>query len=684
MPLQTGKILSNRYRIVKLLGQGGFGAVYRAWDMNMECPRALKENLDTSPEAQKQFKREAQILGQLTHPNLPHVVDHFIIPGQGQYLVMDYVEGEDLDEMVKRVGGPLPESQVIPWIGQVCDALTYLHSQNPPIIHRDVKPANIKITPQGVAKLVDFGIAKIFDPNLRTTIGARAVTPGYSPHEQYGQGKTDPRTDIYALGATLYTLLTGQVPAESIQRMISDPLVPPERVNPTISPGLAEAILQAMQPDPNQRQQSTEALKTALHTSATAPIPSFSRPVAKPAPLPVIEPVKAPPAIQPKSTRKWVPWIGIGIVLVILVVFTGIGYGFGWFDNLLGLTTATPLSSSTRRQPTTTPLPSVKPATALPAAPPREADCASGQVFCVGLVTDGGKVTDKAFNQAAWEGLQAAEAEFHILIHSIETRDSQDYAANIAQYADKNFDAIVTVGFLMADVTARAAQEYPEIDFIGVDQFYEGVVPNYTALSFHEDEAGFLAGALAASISQTGTVAGVFGPNLVPPVVAFKEGYEAGARYINSDIQVISTYHPGGLDVAFTDPDWGAETAKQAIAKGADVVFGAGGTTGDGALIATASNPGAYCIGVDVDQWWTLPKTRPCLVSSAIKKFNNGVFLLTRKSMEGNFPGGVYYGEVGLTPFYDFDSQVPPEVKEKLSKLEDGLNDGSVSTGVAP
>jgi serine/threonine-protein kinase len=253
MPLQTGQVINNRYRIAKLLGQGGFGAVYRAWDMNIEASCALKENLDTTPEAQKQFRREAVILANLQHPNLPRVRDHFIIQGQGQYLVMDFVEGEDLQQMLDKQGGPLPESQVLPWIEQVCEALTYLHNQHPPIIHRDIKPANIKITPQGRAMLVDFGIAKVFDPHLSTTRGARAVTPGYSPQEQYGQGKTDARSDVYALGATLYALLTGVEPVESLQRVFSDPLTAPEGINPTITPKTADTIRQAMQPDPAQR-----------------------------------------------------------------------------------------------------------------------------------------------------------------------------------------------------------------------------------------------------------------------------------------------------------------------------------------------------------------------------------------------------------------------------------------------
>ncbi|MEW5871091.1 MAG: bifunctional serine/threonine protein kinase/MFS transporter [Chloroflexota bacterium] len=314
MPLATGQVLNNRYRIVKLLGQGGFGAVYRAWDTNLDCPRALKENLDTSPEAQRQFKREAQILTLLTHPNLPKVIDHFVVPGQGQYLVMDYVEGQDLQQMLDARRGPLPEAQALAWAAQVCEALAHLHALEPPIIHRDIKPANIKITPQGRAVLVDFGIAKIYDPHLSTTRGARAVTPGYSPHEQYGQGHTDARSDVYALGASLYHLLTGQQPVESIQRVVEDPLLPPEQANPALSPQACAAVRRAMAVDPKQRFQSIAEFRAALqpgsaHIPAEAPAP---QPI--PATL-VIPPAGAaqaaadsqPSTAQPASTPKPVP-----------------------------------------------------------------------------------------------------------------------------------------------------------------------------------------------------------------------------------------------------------------------------------------------------------------------------------------------------------------------------------------
>jgi len=264
MEMSTGLLLHNRYRIEDLLGKGGMGAVYRAWDIHLDIPVAVKGNLDTSPEAQRQFSREARILARLSHPNLPRVTDHFFIEGQGQYLVMDYIEGDDLRSMVEKLGF-LPESQVLTWISQICAALTYLHSQNPPIIHRDIKPANIKIRPDGRAMLVDFGIAKIYDSNLITTIGAQLVTPGFSPPEQYGSGKTDIRSDIYALGATLYNLLTGQTPAESVQRMVGHlSLPPPSNVNPQISLNVDQAVCKAMDVQTEYRFQNVHELHEAL------------------------------------------------------------------------------------------------------------------------------------------------------------------------------------------------------------------------------------------------------------------------------------------------------------------------------------------------------------------------------------------------------------------------------------
>jgi serine/threonine protein kinase len=318
MTLDTGQVLNQRYRVVNLLGQGGFGAVYRAWDMKLRGPCALKENFNTSPEAQKQFDREASMLFNLRHPGLPRVFDSFVVPGKGQYLVMDFIEGEDLQQWLQRSGGPLAEVQVLVWIRQICNALSYMHSQNPPIIHRDIKPANIKITPAGEAVLVDFGIAKLHNPDLQTTVGARAITPGYSPQEQYGQGQTDARSDVYALGATLYTLLAGREPLESIERGLGKPLTAPISINPSISRSTDQAIMKAMEMIPERRFASMADFKAALVMPATSTVekvvqPNVSHGERKVAPPPSIAPVQAAAPVraaaagvvrQPKAVKN--------------------------------------------------------------------------------------------------------------------------------------------------------------------------------------------------------------------------------------------------------------------------------------------------------------------------------------------------------------------------------------------
>jgi serine/threonine protein kinase len=265
-PLKAGTILNNRYRIVQLMGRGGFGAVYRAWDQTLNRPCALKENQETSTQAIRQFSQEAILLANLNHPCLPRVIDHFSLPEQGQYLVMDFVEGEDLRDKLERSFEPLVEREVVPWIIQICDAVVYLHSQPQPVIHRDIKPSNIRITPQGRAILVDFGIAKVFDPRTPTSTAAKAVTAGYSPPEQYGQGKTDVRSDIYALGATLYTLLAGQRLPDSVDILtgVAPPLTPARSVNPKISTGVSAAIEKAMALDRNFRYPSVTEFRADL------------------------------------------------------------------------------------------------------------------------------------------------------------------------------------------------------------------------------------------------------------------------------------------------------------------------------------------------------------------------------------------------------------------------------------
>ena len=235
----------------------------------------------------------------------------------------------------------------------------------------------------------------------------------------------------------------------------------------------------------------------------------------------------------------------------------------------------------------------------------------------VGLVTDVGRVNDRSFNQSAWEGVELAKSNLGLGdrdIKYIETQDAKDYADNLAQFIEAEYQVIVTVGFALGDATVKAAKENPDTLFIGVDQYQGEALPNLAGLIFHEDQSGFLAGVLAAGMTKSGTIAAVLGTDLIPPVVAFNEGYIAGAKSVNPKINVISTYHPGEISQAFVDPEWGAATAKQAMDQGADVIFGAGGLTGNGALQEVASQKGVYCIGVDADRSVVYRSSSPSLL----------------------------------------------------------------------
>jgi basic membrane protein A and related proteins len=306
--------------------------------------------------------------------------------------------------------------------------------------------------------------------------------------------------------------------------------------------------------------------------------------------------------------------------------------------------------------------------------------------FRVNLVTDIGRVDDGTFNQFAYDAMIAAEECFGFETSFIETVSEADYATNIATSLSANPNVLITTGFLLATDTQAAAEANPDVNFIGIDQFQEETLPNYSFVQYREDQAGYLAGVMAASLSESGVIGVVGGREDVPPVVRLVNGYQTGAESVNPDIRVLSVYNE-----SFTTPDKGASDAAQFIGEGADVIFGAGGQTGSGGVRAAAEQ-GLWGIGVDQDEYFTTfdggaAAGSEYLATSAIKRVDLAVFRNIVGALQDEFEGGILTLEAandGITyaPFHDAD--IPDDVAELLEETRQGLADGSIDTGVDP
>lgn len=277
--IEAGKVLQNRYKIVRQVGQGGMGAVYIATDERFGSTVAIKETLFTDEKFRKAFEREARLLNSLKHPALPRVSDHFI-EGNGQFIVMEYIEGEDLSEQIEHEGRAFAVGDVLNWAVQLLDALDYLHSQVMPVIHRDIKPQNLKLTPEGQVVLLDFGLAKGNVTNPESATAAKSVfgySRNYASLEQIQGTGTDPRSDLYSLAATLYHLLAGNPPVDALTRAMNvlnarpDPSVPMSSVRPEVPPGVSDVLERAMSLNADERPSSAREMKSMLESAGTEP-----------------------------------------------------------------------------------------------------------------------------------------------------------------------------------------------------------------------------------------------------------------------------------------------------------------------------------------------------------------------------------------------------------------------------
>jgi len=269
--LPPDTILQGRYRIMRQLGRGGMGAVYEAIDLRLGHTVALKQSLADNAQVWKQFEREARLLARLNHPMLPRVSDYFT-DNQRAFFVMQFVDGHDLATLLAQQPGPFPRNAVVAWADQLLDAIIYLHTHDRQIIHRDIKPHNLKVTPSGKIALLDFGLARAQRRDEGETSGQSiyGYSPRYAPLEQIHDTGTGPQSDIYALGATLYHLLTGVKPADAISRATAlvnarpNPLTPAHEINPAVGFELSTILTKAMAPDPHERYRTASEFREAL------------------------------------------------------------------------------------------------------------------------------------------------------------------------------------------------------------------------------------------------------------------------------------------------------------------------------------------------------------------------------------------------------------------------------------
>ena len=310
----------------------------------------------------------------------------------------------------------------------------------------------------------------------------------------------------------------------------------------------------------------------------------------------------------------------------------------------------------------------------------------------IAVVLDTGGENDKSFNEYTLKGAKAAADKLGYDLSYVVSQSSSDYEKNIETFATEKADMIVTVGFLMGDATAAMAKKYPDIKFAIIDVAYfpgdDGKDPyandlkNVTSLMFAEDEVGYMAGVLAGCMTKSGTIATVSGME-IPPVVKFVVGYQNGAKSVKPDIKTLNIYIPD-----FNDPTTGKQAGQDFISQGADVIFGVGGNTGNGGLLA-AKEQGLMAIGVDVDQYNTYPEVKDALMTSAAKNMDVATQAAVEAFAAGTLKAGIQLataanGGVGLAPYHDWDSKITQDCKDKVKAAIDGLKSGSIKTGYTP
>jgi basic membrane protein A len=702
------------YEILGEIGHGGMANVYRAAQPSIGREVAIKvlpAHFLQDRSFLDRFDREVRVIAHLQHPHILPVHDFGEEDGL-PYIVMAYLTGGSLADRIRQYGAGMPLEEIARLVDQAAAALDFAHSKG--IIHRDLKPSNILLDEQGNAYLSDFGIAKVTEATAQLTGSGIIGTPAYMAPEMSEPDGMSPLIDIYALGVTLYEMLTGDQPYHAPTPMgvllahASKPVPDAREQRPSLPDAVQAVVEGAMAKDPSQRYQTAGDLASGLWEAvrggqAAAPA-TLIEPVAEPeyatsAP-PTPEPeahYSAPPAAsaapaapaapsqRPSQKRGFPIWL-LGVLgLVGVAIVAGLAFAFWPRDGAPpaepDVATNPPASEATPEEPPADGPSEEEPVVEEPAlaAPP-------AGPFRAGMVTDVGGIDDASFNATSWEGLRRAGDELGIEAQYLESQQQTDYATNITQFLDQDYNIIITVGFLLGEDTETFAQANPETDFAIVDYAYETTYDNLLGLTFATDQAAFLAGYAAAAMTQTGKV-GTFGGIEIPTVTIFMVGFENGVNAYNeqhgTNVEVL------GMDLFvgnFESTDDGRRAGEDLIAEGADIIMPVAGPVGLGTAAAVQEHPGTMLIGVDTDWCVSAADFCPVVLTSVMKRVDVAVHDAVAAAYNGTFEGGVYVGTlenggVGLAPFHEFEDDLPDGLLNELADIKAALINGTISTG---
>lgn len=687
------------YRVLQKIGKGGMADVFLAEDPGIRRQVAIKvlpHEFLRDDTFIKRFEREVHTIAALQHPAILPVYAYGTQDGQ-PYIVMAYMGGGSLADEIRAQPGGLSYERILRLVERIAEGLDFAHKRG--IIHRDFKPSNVLLDEEGNPYIADFGIAKATADTAQLTGSGVVGTPAYMAPEMATSGGIGPGVDVYALGVALYQMITGQMPytAETPMGVLmahaTAPIPDPTPLRTGMPRDLVQVLYNSLAKQPAQRYQSAGELASDLRTALSGqpirqraahetlvesgtwemgrPASTQASPAAPLETIGVTTP-RGSTAAPVRAQRRGFPIIPLiigGLLLLALVVG-----GIFVLPGLLTPQEATP--------PAAVNSPPTAEAESGPApAPTDDASVAAAANFGVGLLVDSSANT--AYSSGAEAGVQRAVDEFGVRSMVEAASSSAAYGTLLTELIENDSDLLISVGFTMAEATQLIAADHSDLQFAIVDHSFDPPLDNAVGITFEVSEPSFLAGYLAAGVTETGFIA-TFGGMDLPPVRNFIDYFQAGMNYYNEQkLAVIQVYGQGQFANSFDDVDAGYRIAADLIYnEGTDVIFPAAGEVGLGAVEAAREN-GALIIGVDTDWCEFRPETCDVVLTSVLKDIGSAVYNSIRLAMEGqllgkNYVGTLANGGVGLAPYHENADRVSAELQAELDAIAAAIREGSL------